>query len=253
MLGLIRGRISVMHRSFKNLTTRVRPALVAAAAFSFLAALPVVTSQAQAATSQVGESDLPRMVVSVDSLEYGEIFDNKIIDKTFTIANEGASTLVIRGVKGSCQCTEPKIGDTVLDPGESTDVTVGIKPFNKTGNFRQRITITSNDPMNPNEVLEVNGLKLKGKSVHDICDTLCQMTGTAQQDLFKDKSLILLLLHRNADLRHSARQRARRGQGEHERRGQQRAGHAQPPPARVGRRPGPPAARAGPGGSGEQI
>ena len=28
------------------------------------------------------------------------------------------------------------------------------------------------------EVLEVNGLKLRGKSVHDICDTLCQMTGT---------------------------------------------------------------------------
>ena len=28
------------------------------------------------------------------------------------------------------------------------------------------------------EVLEVNGLKLKGKSVHDICDTLCRMTGT---------------------------------------------------------------------------
>ena len=25
------------------------------------------------------------------------------------------------------------------------------------------------------EVLEVNGLKLKGKSVHDICDTLCQV------------------------------------------------------------------------------
>ena len=28
------------------------------------------------------------------------------------------------------------------------------------------------------EVLEVNGLRVKGKSVHDICDTLCQMTGT---------------------------------------------------------------------------
>ena len=28
------------------------------------------------------------------------------------------------------------------------------------------------------EVLEVNGLRLKGKSVHDICDRLCQMTGT---------------------------------------------------------------------------
>merc|ERR1719391_1406478 len=28
------------------------------------------------------------------------------------------------------------------------------------------------------EVLEVNGLRLKGKSVHDICSTLCQMSGT---------------------------------------------------------------------------
>lgn len=145
-----------MHRSFKHLTARVRPALVAAAAFSFLAALPVATSQATAAMSQVGNEDLPRMVVSVDALEYGEIFDNKIIDKSFTISNEGASTLVIRGVKGSCQCTEPVIGDTVLDPGESTEVTVGVKPFNKTGAFRQRVTITSNDPTNPNKVLEVN-------------------------------------------------------------------------------------------------
>lgn len=28
------------------------------------------------------------------------------------------------------------------------------------------------------EVLEVNSLKLCGKSVHDICSTLCQMSGT---------------------------------------------------------------------------
>ena len=28
------------------------------------------------------------------------------------------------------------------------------------------------------EVLEVNSLKLCGKSVHDICSTLCEMSGT---------------------------------------------------------------------------
>ena len=38
---------------------------------------------------------------------------------------------------------------------------------------RKLIVLLSGD-----EVLEVNGLKVKGKSVHDICDTLCQMTGT---------------------------------------------------------------------------
>jgi C-terminal processing protease CtpA/Prc len=30
------------------------------------------------------------------------------------------------------------------------------------------------------EVLEVNGLRLKGKSVHDICSTLCQARETTQ-------------------------------------------------------------------------
>ena len=39
------------------------------------------------------------------------------------------------------------------------------------------MTVFSNR-MTGDEVLEVNGLKVKGKSVHDICDTLCQMTGT---------------------------------------------------------------------------
>ena len=69
------------------------------------------------------------------------------------------------------------------------------------------------------EVLEVNGLKLKGKSVHDICDTLCQMTGKIQiKALTSKNSKKLNIFHyRNVDLRHSAGQRPRRGQGEHER------------------------------------
>ena len=32
--------------------------------------------------------------------------------------------------------------------------------------------------LSADEVLEVNSLKLCGKSVHDICSTLCQMSGT---------------------------------------------------------------------------
>ena len=44
------------------------------------------------------------------------------------------------------------------------------------------------------EVLEVNGLKLKGKSVHDICDTLCQMTGTVQRPSLVEQVIYPLLL-----------------------------------------------------------
>ncbi|MEM9066551.1 MAG: DUF1573 domain-containing protein [Planctomycetota bacterium] len=144
-------------RRINDLFVRVRPAigLVAAAACCVSAAAPA-SAEPLAQRSSVNEADLPKLATSVEEITLGNIFDDKIVNETFTITNEGGSTLIIRGVKGSCQCTEPVIGDTVLDPGESTEVEVGVKPFNKSGNFRQRITITSNDPNQPQKVLQVN-------------------------------------------------------------------------------------------------
>jgi hypothetical protein len=43
------------------------------------------------------------------------------------------------------------------------------------------------------EVLEVNGLRLKGKSVHDICSTLCQARGTIQSLSEKELNAEIIL------------------------------------------------------------
>ena len=45
------------------------------------------------------------------------------------------------------------------------------------------------------EVLEVNGLRLKGKSVHDICSTLCQVRGTIQRERAERRDYTVQLLY----------------------------------------------------------
>ena len=53
------------------------------------------------------------------------------------------------------------------------------------------------------EVLEVNGLKLKGKSVHDICDTLCQARSihTRRSSQTKKESIVHVVHQQPSTLR----------------------------------------------------
>jgi len=82
-------------------------------------------------------------------------------------SNSGGSSDVTRVVKILKQ-NEP-LGATVRNEGDK----VVIGRVVKGGAAERSGQLSPGD-----EVLEVNGLKLKGKSVHDICDTLCRMTGT---------------------------------------------------------------------------
>ncbi|XP_040565434.1 protein PALS1 isoform X2 [Lepeophtheirus salmonis] len=80
------------------------------------------------------------------------------------VATDGDMTRVIKIMKQN----EP-LGATVRNEGERVVIGRVVK-----GGAAER-----SGQLHPgDEVLEVNGLKLKGKSVHDICDTLCQMSGT---------------------------------------------------------------------------
>merc|ERR1719458_1808115 len=82
-------------------------------------------------------------------------------------SNSTAASEVTRVVKILKQ-NEP-LGATVRNEGERVVIGRVVK-----GGAAER-----SGQLHPgDEVLEVNGLRLKGKSVHDICDRLCQMTGT---------------------------------------------------------------------------
>jgi hypothetical protein len=78
------------------------------------------------------------------------VFDTITSDKkqqcSYTITNNGDSDLIIRALKPSCGCTIAKHRKRVLSPGRSTKIEAIFDPKGKSGDFKNAITVVTNDP-----------------------------------------------------------------------------------------------------------
>jgi hypothetical protein len=82
----------------------------------------------------------------------GEIPADARFERDFTLSNIGTAPLVIEDTSASCGCTAAAVGDTNLDPGETTTLRVGYDPRvnQEYGRFIQKqVRIKSNDPLVP--------------------------------------------------------------------------------------------------------
>lgn len=102
-------------------------------------------------------ANAPIMHLSADSLDLGSMDGKKKITRTLTISNTGKSPLEIRSVQLFNNALNVKIGDRVLDPGQTTDlkITVLAKYLKKAKN-RPRVLIITNDPQHPKRVISIN-------------------------------------------------------------------------------------------------
>ena len=78
--------------------------------------LPVVDVQSQTLT------------IDEPTFDFGEINDINLVYKTVTLTNTGDAELEIKRVKGTCGCTTGKLEKEMLEPGESTSLTIQFLP-----------------------------------------------------------------------------------------------------------------------------
>lgn len=84
---------------------------------------------------------------STSTLNFGKVSAGGIVNKTITITNKGKSELKLRNLKPSCSCVTFKLGKQILQPGESTSLTLIIDTVNQTIAIHNKyLTIYSNDP-----------------------------------------------------------------------------------------------------------
>ncbi len=91
----------------------------------------------------------PRLLISDGTVEMGRIKQNVASSKDVTIYNAGKSDLLIREVQGNCTCIKSTANKKVLKAGESTTLTIEFNPQNRQGTQQKRVTVYSNDPVNP--------------------------------------------------------------------------------------------------------
>lgn len=99
----------------------------------------------------------PKMVVNQSTYDFGKVKSGTMIKFNFTVTNEGKQELIIRKVKASCGCTATKPAATHLKKGKSTEIAVEFNTSGRRGRQHKTITVITNDPVNPQIILNVQG------------------------------------------------------------------------------------------------
>lgn len=106
--------------------------------------------------------DWPSIVVDPAAFDLGRILDGEHVSKKILLRNAGRAELVIREIKSDCGCTVVDLPPEArrIAPGETREVSIS---FDSTGRARpeaqtKRITILSNDPVNPEVVVTLDVL-----------------------------------------------------------------------------------------------
>lgn len=109
----------------------------------------LVTAQTSAA---------PRLTLSQDSWNFGEIWHPQAASLTLIVKNEGTTQLEIGDVRTTCGCTLAETGRKSVPPGETTEVKVRYNSEGKQGHVESKVIIESNDPQRPTVEMNISGV-----------------------------------------------------------------------------------------------
>jgi len=104
--------------------------------------------------AQNKEGNLPKIEISPESFDFGEIDYGQIVKQSFIIKNIGEEVLEIKRVATSCACTTAKAAQEIISPGQKTELLVtydsgAMSGSHGRGDQDRIIYIKSNDPINP--------------------------------------------------------------------------------------------------------
>ncbi|MDP2336981.1 MAG: DUF1573 domain-containing protein [Bacteroidota bacterium] len=97
----------------------------------------------------------PIVTYDMESFDFGDIKPNTKNEHTFSLKNTGKMDLIIRDVKSSCGCTAVSPSKNVVSSGESVPLKVVFDSTGKSGRQNKTITVITNDPKNPTNILRI--------------------------------------------------------------------------------------------------
>lgn len=90
--------------------------------------------------------------------DFGRVRSGAIMKHAFTFSNVGTADLIIDNVLPACGCTTITDFTRVIAPGGKASLTLEFNSFSLQGEQVKTMLVKSNDPMQPNLVLQLKGL-----------------------------------------------------------------------------------------------
>lgn len=99
-----------------------------------------------------------RLTLSVEELDFGEVWADEEPSKTVLVGNAGDEALEINGLHTTCRCARASISKTMLQPGESTELTVTLALHDYRSNMvKSKVILCTNDPACDIQYIAVRG------------------------------------------------------------------------------------------------
>lgn len=108
--------------------------------------------------SEAEKERAPRLTFNGILHDFGTVKKGDVLTVEFPFANTGGSELNIRKTKANCGCTVSNPGKNNLQPGESSSLTVKFNTAGREGTQQKTVTVFSNDPLNPTQVLTIKAV-----------------------------------------------------------------------------------------------
>jgi len=100
----------------------------------------------------------PRFVCDEPVFRFGERFaDEPAVEHRFRLRNAGEVSLLVSVADSTCGCIASDLSSETIRPGESAELTVRINLKGRSGRQRQTVTLSTNDPKQPQATLIVEG------------------------------------------------------------------------------------------------
>jgi hypothetical protein len=103
------------------------------------------------------EASAPRITLSQDFWNFGEVWHPESTSLTLVVTNTGNADLQIKDVRTTCGCTLVEPGRKLIPPGENTEVMVRFNSEGKQDHVESKVIITSNDPTKPTVEMKIAG------------------------------------------------------------------------------------------------
>ena len=102
-------------------------------------------------------ADAARVATFSTSHDFGRVPPHSTQRHSFVLRNSGGGALRLSVAETTCKCTVGELGQDILLPGQSTEVTLTWNTGRMAEHYRQTATIATNDPLTPELELSVEG------------------------------------------------------------------------------------------------
>ncbi len=108
-------------------------------------------------TAAAQDSPQPKMVLSQESWDFGEVWHPESPRLTLVLRNEGNADLKINNVESTCGCTIVRAQRESIPPGDATNLHIRFDTKGKQRDVESTIIINTNDPHRPTYYFRIKG------------------------------------------------------------------------------------------------